>query len=218
MKVTKHSGSAGDKTQRETAKKGPRLAVLVGLIDLGIQVVEYQGEKKKPCRQVLPVFHLLNDKYTDQNGVEQCMVTSPYSGFSIMPGADRSKYMKFCNAIDPNHEVMDADGTGDLEDLLGRNCFVNMKHNEKEGITYANYVDCSELPEDYPCPVHIYESVFFDTENPDQSVWDKLWDRTKDAIRGMEEYGTSKVKVMCDGGTATPPLQGESKDEEERPY
>lgn len=218
MRVEKHTG--GEKVQRAYAKKGPRLAMLVGIVDVGLQVVEFQGEKKKPCRQIIPIFNLLNDKYTDDAGEEHCMTAAPFFAFGIMPGQKRSKYMKFCNAIDPNHEVMDRDGAGVLEALIGRTCFVNMKHNESEGITYGNYVDCSELPEDYPTPEHVYQPVFFDTENPDAAVWDKLWDRTKDVIREMEDYATSKVKVTCDTGAAgrEEPKQEEKQDNEDRPY
>lgn len=201
-------GKGAEKVQREIPKKGPRLAVLVGLIDVGVQVREYNGEKKRPCREVLPLFHLLNDKYKDEDGNEHCMNCSPYFPLGIMPGSEKSKYMKLCLALDPNGDIV-PDGAGDMTQLLGRHCFVKVKHNEKEGIMYGNFDGVSELPEDYPLPEHECDTIFFDTDNPDKEVWDKLWDRTQDLIRGMVGYDTSKVKVMCDGGSVVEPSGGD---------
>ena len=187
----------GERVQREIPKKGLRLAVLVGLIDVGVQVREFNGEKKRPCREVLPMFHLLNDKYTDDDGNEHCMNCSPFFPLGIMPGSDKSKYMKLCNALDPNGEIV-PDGAGDMTQLLGKPCFVKVKHNEREGINYGNFDGVSELPEDYPVPEHDCPNIFFDTENPSKEIWDTLWDRTKDVIRGMIDYDKSKCKVVCD--------------------
>jgi hypothetical protein len=204
LSVAKYEGGSNDFEQREYAKKGPRVAQLVGLVDVGIHVQEYGGEKKKPCRELIPVFKLIQDKYKDEEGVEHCMNASPYFGLGIMPGADRSKYMKFCEAIDPNHEVLQ-DGAGELPELLGRYCYVNMKHNEKKNdagdtITYANYVDVSQLPEDYPVPEHEeFDKFFFDTENPEVDVFEKLFSRQKDLIAESVDYETSKVKAVCGG-------------------
>lgn len=208
LSVAKYEGGSNDFEQREYAKKGPRVAQLVGLVDIGIHIQEYNNEKKKPCRELIPVFKLIQDKYKDEEGVEHCMNASPYFGIGIMPGADRSKYMKFLEAIDPEHEVM-VDGAGELPDLLGRYCYVNMKHNEKkndagETITYANYVDVSQLPEDYPVPEHEeFDKFFFDTVNPELEVYEKLFSRQKDLIAESVDYETSKVKAVCGGESGT---------------
>lgn len=204
LSVAKYEQESKDYEQREIAKKGPRLAQLVGLVDIGIHIQEFQGEKKKPCRELIPVFKLIQDKYKDEEGVAHCMNISPYFGMGIMPGAERSKYMKFCEAIDPNHEVLES-GAGELPALLGRYCYVNMKHNTKkneagEDITFSNYVGVSQLPEDYPIPEHEeFNNFFFDTLNPDVEVFEKLYQRQKDLIIESEGYETSKVKAVCGG-------------------
>lgn len=224
LSVAKYEGKSGggDAVQRDFPKKGPRLAQLVGIVDVGIHVQEYQGEKKKPCRELIPIFKLLQDKYTDEDGKEHCMTVSPYFGLGIMPGAERSKYMKFCEAIDPEHEVLE-DGAGELVDLLGRYCYVNIKHNTKkneagEDLTYGNYVNISQLPEDYPIPEHEeFEKIFFDTMNPDASVFEKLHGRQKELIESMENFETSKVKVVCGdnvGGQVDTTKKGEDEDED----
>jgi len=235
LSVAKYEGGdSKDFEQREYSKEGPRLAQLVGLVDIGIHVQEYGGEKKKPCRELIPVFKLIQDKYQDDEGVAHCMNASPYFGLGIMPGADRSKYMKFCKAIDPKQEIMQ-DGAGELPDLLGRYCYVNMEHNTKkndsgEEITYSNYVDVSRLPEDYPVPEHDeFDKFFFDSLNPELDVYEKLFNRQKELLSESVDYDTSVAKAVCGGESGegkadkvpeqeAGAAEGEEKLGDEQPY
>lgn len=187
--------------QREISKKGPRVAVISGIIDLGIQEQEYEGEKQRDCREFLPIFTLVNDFYTDDEGVKHNMITSPWP-VKIKLG-DKANYVKFCNAADPNQEVM-VDGVGDLSDLLGRKVFANMVHTKGKGdnaeITYANCKGISELPEDYPCEEIEINRIIFDAQSPDADVFEKLWDRTKVLIRKGVDWDESRLKA---GSTTT---------------
>ena len=85
LSVAKYEGgSKGDFEQREFAKEGPRLAQLVGLVDIGVHIQEFNGEKKKPCRELIPVFKLIQDTYQDEEGKAHCMIAQPYFGLGII--------------------------------------------------------------------------------------------------------------------------------------
>lgn len=200
------------RTQREIPKKGPRPAVLTGLIDLGRQVREYKGEKKKPCREFLPVFHLASDKYKDDQGVEHNMVVSPFFPIKMMAGAKRGHYFDLCEALDPDHAILN-NGAGDLSKLLGSKCFVNIEHNlskpdeSGETITYGNYAGASQIPEDYPVAEVDGKEFTFDTKSPTKEGWDALWDRTQEMIQEGLDYPGSELQKLVEGTAtnSTPP-------------
>ena len=207
---------AGEKVQREYAKKGPRPAILSGLVDVGRHVREFQGEKKKPAREYIPIFTLVQDMYTDQDGVEHNMIMSPYFPVGLFEGSERSKHYKICKALDPDDVTLN-DGERDLTQLIGRKCYVQVKHNVNDGITYANFEGVSEIPEDYPLPDIAINKVIFDCDNPDKAVFDKLWDRTKDEIRSSLDYAGSELEGICEG-TVTAPAKTEDEGDDDIPF
>jgi hypothetical protein len=188
------------KIQRDLPKKGPRVAILTGLIDVGVHVREYMGEAKPPAREFIPIFTLMSDTYTTEEGETFNMVTSPFFPVKLMEGATRGHYFDLVNALDPENETL-VDDERDLTKLLGKACFVKIKHSEptEEGIVYANFDGVQELPEDYPVPELDKEFTVFDTENPDKEVFDSLWDRTQDQIRTSQGYAGSRLEGICEG-------------------
>lgn len=202
------------KVQREIAKKGPRAAVLTGLIDVGVHIDEYKGEKKKPARQFIPIFTLLTDTYTTEEGETFNMVAAPYYPISLFEGATRGHYFDFVSALDPENETLVNDER-DLTKLLGKACFAVMEHNERDGITYANYTGVQPLPEDYPVPELVKDFTVFDTDNPSKEVFDSLWDRTKDKIRMSEGYAGSRLEGICEGSLEPPKQQASAEDQAE---
>ena len=178
MGLNVEAGAGQVKTQRELAKKGPRVGIISGIIDLGMQPQEFGGEVKPDCREFLPMITLCNDKYTTEDGEERNMVVSPWP-IKIKLG-DRANYPKFCAAADPQGEVV-PDGIGNVFDLVGRAVFAVMSHSEPnaEGIVYANCKGIQELPEDYPLPEVAINELVFNADEPDQAIFDKLYDRTQ---------------------------------------
>ena len=201
MGLTVEAGESGPKEQREIAKKGPRVAIISGIIDIGVQEQEYLGEKMRDCREFIPILTLVNDKYTDDEGNQHCMVTSPWP-VKIKLG-DKANYVKFCKAADPNGEVV-PEGVGDISELIGRAVFATMVHTvpTADGIVYANCKGIQELPEDYPIPEVDINKVVFDCNNPDKEVFEKLWDSTKAKIRKGVNWDEVVLNegVSSDGG------------------
>jgi len=180
-------------------KKGMRLAVLSGLIDLGIQDGgEWKGEKKEDKAMFLPILTLVKDTYEDKEGETKHMVTSPYP-IRVNPGASRGNMFDFCEALDPNHDVMES-CAGPLQGLIGRPCYVKIVHEEvKDKGTYANCKGFSECPDDIDVSGVEYNEVIFDTGLPDKEVFSKLWPSTQNWIRRGVKYSGSDLEEFLDG-------------------
>lgn len=186
-------------------KKGQRAARLVGLIDLGMQPQEpWKGEEKKPVKEFVPLYWLANDKYTTDDGEEKNMVRGPWP-IKIYPGATRGHYFDFCNGIDPNGEVL-VDGAGDITQLLGRKCLVNIVEDKKQkdgkDISYFNIKGVAEAPEDYPIPDLDIETFTFDTSAPTKEGFERLSDRNQGLIKGSVDYEGSELQAICEGDSA----------------
>lgn len=203
--TSEEKGSSGG-SKIEPPKSGPRLAVLTGVIDVGVQQREYQGDLKKPSREFLPVFTLVYDSYKTEEGEEVNFKSRPGFPIKVMPGASKSKYMAFVNAIDPNHKILDKDGLGDLTKLCGGYCYVNIEHNtvDKDGVevTYGNYRGVSPIPEDYPLPDREEEEfTLFSLRDPSRELWDSFNDRLKGQIKeGIHWVGSDAETFLCGGG------------------
>ena len=197
-------GQNKEKTQFDLPKKGPRPAVLTGIIDCGVHTREFKGEMKKPCREFLPLFTLMSDRFSyekdDGEKVEGNISVAPFP-IKLMPGVTRGNYFDFCEALDADHVIMDG-GAGDISKLLGRKCFVNVTLSDPEktdGITYANMKGMSPLPEDYPVADYDGEFIVFDMGAPDRAVFEALRENTKDQIRTSEGYAGSAVEAALEG-------------------
>lgn len=199
LQVKAGAGSA-PRVQREIAKKGPRAAIISGIVDLGIQKQDdYKGTAKPDCREFLPILTLVADKYADEEGVKHNMVTSPWPVRIIL--GEKSNYTKFCKACDPNGEVL-PDGVGDITQLIGRPVFANMTHSAPqgdEGIVYANCKGVSEIPEDYPLAETVINEYVFDSDNPDREAWDQMWDSTKERVRKAVNWDEISRKLEVAG-------------------
>ena len=216
MGLSNAESQVGERTQMTLPKKGARGAILSGIIDTGVHIREYKGEKKKPSREFIPVFTLLNDTYeTDEGETRQCTVRM--FPLKLMPGAKRGKYYDFYNAIDSNHEVLDAKGQGNVFDLIGRNCFVNIEYSDPddEGFVYPNCNGISAFPEDFPAPEVEYNKLTFDLENPNRDVFEGLNSWVQDQIRSSEGYAGSELEAILEGDAPAPAQETDADEEED---
>lgn len=206
----------GERTQMQLPKKGPRPAVLTGLIDIGVQTREYQGEMKKPCREFIPLYTLPTDTFeTDEGETRNCTVR-PFP-IKLMPGATRGKYFDMIQAFDPDGDVFTG-GTHDLIKLLGKKVFANISHSEpdKDGLVYANMSAVSEIPVDYPVPEVEEDFFIFDLDSPDRELFASLNSWVQGQIRNSEGYAGSPTEAALEGEG---PSQGDVPEEgDDAPY
>lgn len=191
----------GEKKQLTLPKKGPRLGILTGIVDVGIQQQEYKGEKKRPCREFIPIYTLVNDTYeNDEGDVKQCVVR-PYP-IKLQPGASKGKYYDWYNAHDPDHKVLDEKGRGDITKLIGTAVYVPIEYSkpDENGLIYANVsLPVTQIPEEVVVKPIAYEEVIFDLTEPSKEIFDKFGDWTKDKIRSSLDYAGSPQEAILEG-------------------
>jgi hypothetical protein len=215
MSLTNVEKPASSGGQRSLPKKGPRPAVLSGIIDIGVQQRSYQGEKKRPAREFIPVFTLTKDTYEVDGDVVQ-MRLQPFP-IKALAGTTRGKYYEFIQAMDPEGDVV-PNGVGDITKLLGKGCFVNVGHSDPkgdEGTVYPEIRGLSALPEDYPVGETDGKVLFFDMDNPSKEVFDGFPDYIKAHIRSSEQYIGSKTEqfLESDGGSENTPSGSSGPDD-----
>lgn len=195
---------AGERTQMTLPKAGNRVAILTGLVDLGIQPQEYKGEVKSPCREIAAIYTLPKDTYEDDEGNTKYCQIRPLP-FKLLPGSDKAKYRSFYKAHDPEAKLLGEDGTGDVTLLLGTAVQLLVTHTDpakdKDGFVYANtkIQDVSGLPEDYPVPEIDVDTFFFDTDEPSKDIFDKLGTFLQDKIRLSVDYAGSELEAALEG-------------------
>jgi hypothetical protein len=222
MGIKDATAVSGEKSQLELPKAGNRVAVLTGIIDVGIHQSEYKGEKKKPCREFIPVYTLAKDTYETDDGEIKHMVLRPWP-LKLMPGADKAKYKGWYNAHDPEHKLLDVNGGGDITKLIGTVVSVKVVHSEPntEGLVYANMdiAGIAALPDDYPVPEVDYEPLIFDTSDPCRDTFDSLGTYTQDTVRKSIGYAGSELEAILEGQgkTATKTPDAPNEDEGDAP-
>lgn len=219
MSLTDGKANARERTQMTLPKTGPRPAKLTGIIDIGVHQQEYKGEKKKPRHEFIPIFTLLKDTYeTEEGEVRNCSI-SPYS-IKHMPGATRGGYFEFCNALDPQHEILNDKLEGNVFELIGRNCFVSVIHtdakDDKDGFVYPRMRGVSEIPDDYPVDDLDFVPLTFNLDEPDKEVFASLYTHTQDRIRASIGYVGSDAEKVLDGEGADDCRPADPSDE--NPY
>lgn len=159
-------------------EEGTHRAVLIRVIDLGVQEQRpFQGEPKPPAREVQVVFEL-PDEMGEFDGEEKPLVISETFKFS---GDDRSKCYKRLTGMDPGMKK----SKGDWTKLIGEACMLQVIHRtNKEGDrTYANIASVAPLMKGLQAPDSVVASTYFyNTEKPDAEVFEQLPQYLKDKI------------------------------------
>lgn len=180
-------------------KKGLRVGVLTGIIDVGVQQREYKGKAKAPARMVIYQYSLTKDTFKDDEGNEHHIKVSD-GPFTLSPGADKGKYMDHCKALDPNHEVLAANCAGDITQLLGRGAYLTIVHSDpkEDGKVYANIGAVTQLPEEVDVPALPVDFLLFDTSAPTAAAAERLSKYQKDLIRKSVGYAGSNLEAIIE--------------------
>lgn len=158
----------------EISPAGTHNAILTRIIDLGTQVVNFNGESKKR-HEVMLSWELDEErKAGGRFAVSRIYTLSLHekSGFRQMIEGWRGK------AIDSGEEF-------DARSMLGKPCLVNVVHNDRG---YANVNSVSRLPKGMQPMEPNSELMFFDLDDPDWAVFEKLSDRLQEKIRNSPEF------------------------------
>lgn len=183
---------------------GPYPGRLVKVIDLGLQPQSYQGEEKPPARKINVTYELLDEFMVDED--DNVQEDKPRWISETMPlhnlQADRAKSTQRYLALDPQQKY-----GGDWAQLLGTPCVVTVVNNPGSGKNADRVFDNvgtlspMRVKDADKAPALINDPVFFDCEEPDMEVFNKLPDFIKSQITSNLEFQGSILQTTL-GQTA----------------
>lgn len=185
MKMPKPS--EGGNFQR--VSEGLHYAVCYQVIDLGTQVVEWQGERKEQ-RKVQISWEVPEERVEDTG--HPCSIHNRYT-FSSHEKAKLRHDLESWRGKSFTDEELDPDNPKgfDIRNLLGKACQINVVHNERNGKTYANIASIVPPPKGKQTPDTENEHIYFSMDNPaefDRDAFNKLPDFLQEIIRKSPQY------------------------------
>lgn len=154
----------------ETVTPGSYAAVCVGIIDLGTQITEWEGEKKQ-AHKVMLNFEL-EEKMLDGRP----FVASREFTLSLH---EKSALRAFITAMRGRNFTPDELKAFDMGTLLGDGCLASMVLSKNE--KYVNLGGVSQLPKGMKAPKPHTAPFQFEIHSFDKKIFDSLypWVRTK---------------------------------------
>ena len=176
---------------------GNHIAVCIRVIDLGTQKGEYQGQPKI-ARKVLITWEIPDELMEDGRPFT---INKKYT-FSSHEKSAMRKDLEAWRGV-PFKDSDFGPGGFDIRNLLEKGCMLNVVHNPKDGTVYANIASIARLPKGVNAPTPFNQTVFFDLDKPDWSVYDSLSDGLKKTISESPEYHNARA-VNEDTGPNSP--------------
>jgi hypothetical protein len=173
----------------EIAPAGAHVAICHRFIDLGTQLVDYQGEKKAQ-RKVLISWELSNEQLTKGEYAGQPFTMGKKYTWSMSEKASLRKDLESWRS----RAFVDGDFKGpnrfNVRNIVGAPCMLSISHDENDGKTYANIKAIMPLAKGMEKPKPINQPVYFslDREFFDNSTLDGLSDKLKEIIKASPEY------------------------------
>lgn len=164
---------------------GSHAAICYRFIDIGTQVVTWQGTRKTQ-RKVIIGWELPNEKMEDGRPFS---ITRRYT-WSM---SEKSNLRHDLEAW-RGKRFTDADFNGanrfDIKNIIGVPCMLSIVHTEKDGSTYANISSVSALPKGMPQPEPVNQLVYFSLEADrfNRTVLESLSDKLREIITATPEY------------------------------
>lgn len=192
--IFKGSNSGGDFAPLSS---GSHPARCYAVIDLGTQKTEYMGETKFGQR-VRISWEVCGERMSDGRPmtISKEYKTSLHEKSKLREDLEGWRNKNFTDA-----ELAGFEG----KQLLGKVCMISVIHTERDGKKYANIKSISSVPKGIEVSAAENEQLFFDLENFDRSVFEKLSKYTQATIEKSPEYAAL---------AATPPKSTSAEDDE----
>jgi hypothetical protein len=190
----------------EQTPEGVYPAICYRIIDLGTQMITWQGQTK-PRHQVMLSWELL--------GEERMSDGRPFSISQTYTASlgDRAILRQHLEGIRGRKFTPEELAGFHLSKVLGSPCLLQVVHAEAKdgsGKIYANIGSLMRMPKGVPAPKGENDAVYFDLDDPDMDVYDKLPEflRNKIALAAEWSEATSGKPVAPkagDGGIGSMP-------------
>lgn len=174
--------SASGGTDFEIHPAGVVAARCIRLIELGTQESEYLGQKKR-AKKVMLAFETSAMMTEGEFSGKPFLMTTRYTA-SLHEKAALRKILKGWRGRD--FTDIELDGF-DLKNVLGKNCMINVVHNDSGDKTYANIDSIMPLPAGMIAP-KVNPLVHFDLDEFDKDVFGALSKSLQETISKSPEY------------------------------
>jgi len=202
--------SAGGNFQPTPA--GNHVAICYRFIDLGTQLIEWQGVKKTQ-RKVLISWELPNELMTEgEKAGEPFSIGKRYT-WSMHEKANLRNDLESWRG----KKFTDDDFAGptrfNVKNIVGKPCMLSVVHDAKDGTTYSNITNVAAMPKGMPMPKAVNKPVYFSLmpEFFDNSVLEGISEKLQETIKNSPEY-----KEIIDG--VKPRLVDRDFDDSEIPF
>lgn len=163
----------------EVAPSGACAARCYRIIDLGTQTF-HVGNEMKQQHQILMAWELIK-----KMGDGQPFVISEKYTKSLHEKAKLRSVLESWRG----RKFTEAERNGfEIEQVLGKVCFLNIVHIHKGERTYANVVSVMPVPDGIPSPAAVNEQLFFNIDEWNDEVFAKIPRFYQDAIKRSPEY------------------------------
>lgn len=164
--ATARDTSANSTVEYENLAAGEHEGRLVYVADLGLQSVEYKGEKKPDTQQIALGIEIVNNNVLiDGQEKPRFLWTKPINIYYTL--TERGKEYEYYKIFNPTCQEGDV---ADWDAVLGTPCTVIVKHNESGGRTYDNIASLSPIPAKYHdgvAPARITDMAVGDADDDD---------------------------------------------------
>jgi len=165
----------------ELAPSGAFAARCYRIIDLGTQTFQVKGETKE-SHQILMAWELSKKMADGQPFVISEKYTSSLHEKAKLRSVLESWRGRKFSEVERNGF--------DIEQVLGKVCFLNIVHSKKGDKTYANVASVMPVPEGLPSPAAVNEQLFFNIEEWNDKVFAKIPKYYQGMIKRSPEYGS----------------------------
>jgi hypothetical protein len=171
------------KSNFEPAPEVTHLAILIRLIDLGLQENSYQGRDTVQHQAMLTFETPLK---LDSKG-RPYLVTKTMN-LSLHEKATFRAWAQDMIGRPFTKDDLDGSNRFNAKDLLGKTCLLKIEHTEKEGKVYVKIVNLMQTPEGMPEPHQVNDETFFSLEPGEfnEKVFEGLSAWAKEKIEGSE--------------------------------
>jgi hypothetical protein len=168
----------------ELTPAGSHVAVCYRIVDLGTQLVEFNGETKKQ-HKIMIGWELANELMQDGKPFS---IHKRYTYSSSDKSTLRKDLESWRGAPFSKADF----GKFDIFKLIGIACMLGVVHVERNGKTYSNITSIMRLPRDMKAPALVNPPLQFNIAEFNQDVYDTFSDNLKALISKSPEYARVK--------------------------
>ena len=190
MALNTNNFSAGGGADLGQARVGPHVALLTGVIDVGLQEGgSYKGVAKAPCQKLVMLFELTDDTVE----IDGVVSNRRYSTTVNAKSGEKATLTKLVNALDPTGVAQ-----GDLTKLIGHGCILSLKSEPgvEAGKTFIKLDTAMPLMPGMVAPAITLPRLIFDTSEPDLATWDMLVPWMQEKVKSAINYNGSQLQSL----------------------